>query len=165
LERSPKLRSDLKVFFLAHSETQEGKTKLKTIGKMLDEKVCLEGMFTIVLNSILLESQYVFVTQNNGNSIAKSPIGMFKQLAIPNELCAVIKAIDEYESEDEKDSLIAFYAQLDKSTTSDELKKSIVDICKTARAQGFTQSFIDLLKQYAIKLNENFKPKEESKHE
>lgn len=100
------LREDLKVFIMSHDEVTPDlyppKRKIKTIGKMLDEKVTLEGLFTIVLftdvskdqNSTQL--QYRFITQNDGTTTAKSPKGMFKDLLIPNDLAYVLKAIEEY---------------------------------------------------------------------
>jgi hypothetical protein len=91
------LRANLNVFFLSHSEMDAfGKTKCKTIGKMLDEKICLEGMFTIVLSSIIVDEQYYFQTKNDGFIIGKSPMDMFEDKFIPNDLQLVKKTIDEY---------------------------------------------------------------------
>jgi RNase adaptor protein for sRNA GlmZ degradation len=96
------LRDDLKVFVLSHAETNEntGKTKIKTIGKMLDEKICLEGMFTVVLYSTISQNgEYGFITQNTGLITAKSPHGMFDKLFIPNDLQTVIEKINAYEND------------------------------------------------------------------
>lgn len=94
-------RSDLNVFFLTHSETNElGKSKCKTIGKLLDEKIVLEGLFTIVLHSKIQEGKYVFQTQNDGTTTAKSPMGMFEDNFIPNDLQFVVDKINEYYDED-----------------------------------------------------------------
>lgn len=80
------------VYFLHHSELDgDGKEKVKTIGKMLDEKLCIEGCFDIVLYC----QDYKFFTQSNGMSVAKSPEGMF-ELEIPNDLKAVDEAIRGY---------------------------------------------------------------------
>ena len=80
------------VYFLHHSELDaDGKEKVKTIGKMLDEKLCIEGCFDIVLYC----QDYKFYTQANGQSVAKSPEGMF-ELEIPNDLKLVDQAIREY---------------------------------------------------------------------
>jgi len=90
-------RQDLTIFFLSHSETTEtGKTKIKTIGRLLDEKITLEGMFTVVLESKVVDGKFVFLTQNNGFNTAKAPIGMFSSLQIENDLELVRKAIVEY---------------------------------------------------------------------
>lgn len=80
------------VYFLHHSELDtDGREKVKTIGKMLDEKLTVEGCFDIVLYC----QDHKFFTQSNGVSTAKSPEGMF-DLEIPNDLKAVDTAIREY---------------------------------------------------------------------
>jgi hypothetical protein len=80
------------VYFLHHSElADDGREKVKTIGKLLDEKLCIEGCFDIV---IYCQDQKFF-TQANGQSVAKTPEGMF-ELEIPNDLKAVDDAIREY---------------------------------------------------------------------
>lgn len=92
-------RDDLKCIFLSHSDnSNEVKIKLKTIGKMLDEKVNLEGLFTIVLYACIHEEKYLFLTKNNGNTIAKAPMGMFEETYIENDLNEVIKKVNEYYS-------------------------------------------------------------------
>lgn len=83
---------DKVVYFLHHSEADtDGREKVKTIGKMLDEKLTVEGCFDIVLYC----QDHKFFTQSNGQSTAKSPEGMF-DLEIPNDLKAVDTAIREY---------------------------------------------------------------------
>ena len=85
------------VYFLHHIDTSEsGKQKIKTIGKLLDEKITLEGLFTIVLKTAVHDGRYLFVTQNSGNDTVKSPMGMFENIEIDNDLKAVDKAIREY---------------------------------------------------------------------
>ena len=80
------------VYFLHHSETDaDGREKVKTIGKMLDEKLTVEGCFDIVIYC----ADHKFFTQANGQSTAKTPEGMF-DLEIPNDLKAVDTAIREY---------------------------------------------------------------------
>ena len=80
------------VYFLHHTETDgDGREKCKTIGKMLDEKLVVEGCFDIVIYC----QDHKFYTQGNGQSSAKSPEGMF-ELEMPNDLKAVDKAIREY---------------------------------------------------------------------
>lgn len=92
------LPDDVVVYFLQHVETgADGSTiKAKTIGKMLDEKVTLEGMFSIVLRTYVNEGEYSFSTQNNGSDTVKSPVGMFDGELIPNDLKAVDRQIREY---------------------------------------------------------------------
>ena len=80
------------VYFLHHSELDmDGREKVKTVGKMLDEKLTVEGCFDIVLYC----QDHKFFTQGNGQSTAKSPEGMF-DLEIPNDLKFVDDAIREY---------------------------------------------------------------------
>lgn len=85
-------QEDKIVYFLHHTETDsDGREKCKTIGKMLDEKLTVEGCFDIVLYC----QDHKFFTQSNDQSTAKSPEGMF-DLEIPNDLKAVDIAIREY---------------------------------------------------------------------
>lgn len=80
------------VYFLHHTETDtDGREKCKTIGKMLDEKLTVEGCFDIVIYC----QDHKFITQANGISTAKTPEDMFP-LEIPNDLKAVDVAIREY---------------------------------------------------------------------
>ena len=95
------LRGDLVCFLLAHSDQNDlGETKCKTIGKLLDEKICVEGMFSIVLNTLVDNGQYFFQTQNNGANTTKSPEGMFATERIPNDLSIVVSAINKYNTEE-----------------------------------------------------------------
>lgn len=90
-------RSDLLCFLLMHSDVDsQGKSKPKTIGKLLDEKVCIEGMYSVVLHSVIVDGVYSFVTNNNGALMAKSPIGMFEEQVISNDLFLVANKINEY---------------------------------------------------------------------
>jgi hypothetical protein len=101
-----KMREDLIVFFLTHAETDYDAAgnkivKAKTIGKLLDNTITLEGMFTVVLftNVEKKESEliYSFTTQNDGTNTCKSPKGMFSSYKIPNDLKLVTDCIREYE--------------------------------------------------------------------
>ncbi|MDR3012615.1 MAG: ATP-binding protein [Chitinispirillales bacterium] len=94
-------RDDLVWVFLSHSEESDtGETKIKTIGKMLDNVIVPEGMFTVVLNTATAhldgKTEYYFETQNNGRSTAKSPEGMFENFKIPNDLKMVVDSINAY---------------------------------------------------------------------
>jgi hypothetical protein len=75
--------------------------KMKTLGKLLDEKVTMEGMFNEILLAKVFrddeKTQYLFMTQSDGSSSTKSREGMFKELYIPNDLLLVANAIEEYE--------------------------------------------------------------------
>lgn len=98
------LRSDLKVMFLAHAEEitddmGNKSLKVKTAGKLVDNVVTVEGMFTIVLYTDVSKTEegieYSFITNNTGNTTAKSPKGMF-ELRIPNDLNLVANTINEF---------------------------------------------------------------------
>ena len=85
------------VYFIMHEDKNDfGEIKPKTIGKLLDEKVCLEGMFTVVLRCTILDGKHVFVTQSDGLNVCKTPIGMFNSLAIDNDLKVVDDTIRNY---------------------------------------------------------------------
>lgn len=94
-------RQDLSCFVLSHSDLDNnGKSKCKSIGKMLDEKISIEGMFTIVLHTQILDGRYVFLTQNDGVHMAKSPRGLFDEKYVDNDLALVKEKIDHYFNED-----------------------------------------------------------------
>jgi hypothetical protein len=107
--RMPKdMRDDLTVFFMMHQEESvdmdgRRKVKAKTIGKMVDNSLTLEGLFSIVLFGKVKKDKdgnirYVFETHNNGENTCKSPKGMFDADEIPNDLLVVKEAITEYEN-------------------------------------------------------------------
>lgn len=94
---SKALEPDKIVYFMMHEDKKDdGTVKPKTIGKLLDEKVCLEGMFTIVLRSAYEDGKYIFRTNTNGFDVCKTPIGMFETPDIENDLKMVDEKIREY---------------------------------------------------------------------
>ena len=92
------LPDDVIVYFLHHTEQDNntGKTKAKTVGRMIDQYLTLEGCFDIVLLTAVEGNQHYFITQSDGYTTAKSPDGMFDALKIPNDLASVDKSIREY---------------------------------------------------------------------
>jgi hypothetical protein len=91
------LPPEKRVYLLSHTDVSEaGQIKAKTIGKLLDEKITVEGLVTIVLRTHVINGQYVFSTRNNGADTVKTPIGLFDDEHIPNDLMAVDKAIADY---------------------------------------------------------------------
>lgn len=97
IELAKSLPDDKIVFFLSHIETKDdGRQKIKTIGKMLDEKITIEGMFTVVLKTYVADGKYYFVTQNSGMDTVKSPIDMFPSVTIDNDLKYVAEKIRNY---------------------------------------------------------------------
>lgn len=95
--------ADKIVYVMMHEDVNDfGDIKPKTIGKLLDEKVCLEGMFTICLRCVTEGNKHLFVTQSANGAVSKSPMGMFEDLTIDNDLALVDQKIREfYEITDE----------------------------------------------------------------
>lgn len=115
------LPADTIVYLLCHTATDEnGVEKMKTIGKLVDEKITPEGLFTIVLKTAVSDGNYAFVTQNNGKDTVKSPEGMFTTYAINNDL----KYVDEK---------IRNYYELGESYLSDEEMAEIDEAAKNVQ--------------------------------
>lgn len=91
------LPDDVVVVYMTHLETLDnGLTTVKLIGKLLREKITIEGLFTVVLRTGVNEAKYYFYTQNSGKDTVKSPIGMFPAYAIENDLNYVVDKIRNY---------------------------------------------------------------------
>lgn len=91
------LDENKRVYIFAHTQTgEDGITRIKTIGRMLDEKVVLEGLITTVLRTTVESGKYLFRTQNSGADTVKSPMGMFDSETIDNDLNEVDKTICSY---------------------------------------------------------------------
>ena len=95
---------DVIVFFLHHTEidSNTGRVKAKTMGKMLDNQLTLEGLFAIVLYCVTDGKKHSFITQSDGFTTAKSPMEMFPE-EIDNDLKAVDQTIREYYEMNEKE--------------------------------------------------------------
>ena len=90
------LPEDVNVYLTFHEERSDnGDSKLLTIGKLLDQKICLEGLVTVVLRCIVKGGQHLFITNSDGSDIAKSPEGMF-EMEIENDLKQVDDRIREF---------------------------------------------------------------------
>lgn len=105
LKESMNARADLKVFILTHSENIgdmiNPSWKIKTLGKMIDNMITMEGLFTYVFFTTKFKNdegvmEYKFMTNTDGTNTAKSPMGCFSSLLVDNDLQAVINKIDEY---------------------------------------------------------------------
>jgi hypothetical protein len=97
IEHIKSLPDDKIIYVIMHEEqTNFGVIKPKTIGKLLDEKVCVEGLFTIVLRAVFLDGAYVFRTRTDGNDPCKAPMDMFDSEYIPNDLKMVATVIQNY---------------------------------------------------------------------
>lgn len=91
------LPADKIVYLLGHIERdQDGNEKFKTMGKLIDQCINVEGTCTIVLKTHVADGQYSFLTQNSGHDTVKSPIGMFPSFAIDNDLNYVDEKIRNY---------------------------------------------------------------------
>ena len=88
--QASQLANDKIVYFLGHSDLKDDGTEhFKTIGKMLDNYVTVEGKFTIVLKTVVQDGKYYFSTHNSGQDTVKSPLGMFEDNYVDNDLKAV----------------------------------------------------------------------------
>lgn len=102
------LNRDIDVIITFHSEkdtsTGQDVQKIKTVGKMIDNTITLEGLFTIILYSKVImdgetnKPKFVFQTVNDGTNTCKSPMGMFDDMYIPNDMNYVFEKINEYEN-------------------------------------------------------------------
>jgi len=107
LKEAMNAREDLKVFILAHSENigdvLNPSYKIKTLGKMIDNMITVEGLFTYVLFTCKRMTdegilEYKFITNSDGTNTAKTPMGCFSELYIDNDLQYVFDQIDQYNS-------------------------------------------------------------------
>lgn len=96
IETATQLDDDKIIYILCHVSSDDQGERMKTIGKMLDEKIVLEGMFTIVLKTVVTNGVYEFSTVNSGSDTVKTPIDMFDNPRITNDLNEVTKAILNY---------------------------------------------------------------------
>jgi len=102
------LRDDLYIFFMNHAEEVDVNgvkhIKAKTVGKMIDNSLTLEGLFSTVLFTQLKKLddgsvEYGFLTNSDGENTCKSPMGMFEDSFIPNDIAYVISSMKEYEND------------------------------------------------------------------
>lgn len=98
IEHIRSLPTNQRVYLIMHEDGNESYDiiKPKTIGKMLDEKVCIEGMFSICLRCVYSNGRHVFRTRTNGKDTAKTPLGMFEEEEIDNDLKVVDEKIKEF---------------------------------------------------------------------
>ena len=105
LKEAMNMRDDLKIFILTHSEnvgdSLNPSLKIKTVGKMIDNMITVEGLFTYVLFTGRVKNEedkleYKFITQSDGTTTAKTPMGCFNEMYIDNDLSLVFQTIDSY---------------------------------------------------------------------
>lgn len=91
------LPGDMIVYLMSHIDRdQQGNEKAKTVGRMIDQYITLEGLFTIVLKTRVMDGVYTFQTHNSGFDTVKTPIGMFESDEIDNDIVLVDDAIRTY---------------------------------------------------------------------
>jgi hypothetical protein len=105
LKAGMQMRDDLNVIMTCHSENigtaDDPQLKIKTLGKMIDNSITVEGLFTYVFFTEVHEGEdgkpaYVFQTHSDGSTTAKSPMGCFEEDYVPNDLQSVLEQIAEY---------------------------------------------------------------------
>lgn len=95
------LRDDLFCFVMMHTENDsQGRSKPRTVGKMIDQYICIEGKFTTVLHALISDGNYVFLTNNDNQHMAKSPLGLFDSQFIDNDLQYVKEKMFTYFNEE-----------------------------------------------------------------
>lgn len=96
-ETAASLPDDVRVYICAHTQVAEdGIVRFKTIGRLLDEKISLDGLVTICLRTVVRDGQHFFSTRNNGSDTVKAPIGLFEHDLIDNNLAVIDQAICEF---------------------------------------------------------------------
>lgn len=97
IEAARDLDNEKICYIVMHEEVDEdGKLKPKAIGKMLNQQLCIEGLFTIVLRYKYENGQYLIQTKTDGSSVVKSPIDLFEENEVPNDLYEIDKKIRDY---------------------------------------------------------------------
>jgi len=164
------LPDDVIVYYLSHCETLEnGITTVKLIGKMLREKITVEGLFTIVLKTGVSEGKYYFFTQNSGKDTVKSPMGMFDSFSVDNDLAYVDAKIRNYYELDGaiSDSQMAMMDQEKAGEVDKPERKSRREKSNESKQKALEE----LLKEQAkdpredIPFNEYYESEEETKEE
>lgn len=90
--------SSARVYMMMHEETDDfGNVKPRTLGKLVEQKICLEGMVTICLRAAVdNRGKHIFMTNSNGLDVTKTPMGMFEAMEIDNDLAVVDQTIVDY---------------------------------------------------------------------
>ena len=91
------LADNKRVYIMAHTqEDDQGNIKAKSIGRLRDEKITIEGLLTIVLRTKVINGNYLFSTQNSGRDTVKTPMGMFDDDDVPNNLFEIDRIIQDF---------------------------------------------------------------------
>lgn len=151
IEVCAELPDDVIVYYLTHTETlEDGTTTIKLIGKLLREKITIEGLFTTVLRTQVADGKYYFLTQNSGKDTVKSPLGMFGTYAIDNDLNYVDEKIRNYYQMDgaKTDTEIA---AADEKAESKEVEKPVAGRTRRSRmASSERKSNLDIVEDIDV---------------
>lgn len=102
LEAVASLRDNLFCFVMMHTEIDtHGKYKPRTVGKMIDQYICIEGKFTYVFTALVQDGRYRFLTNSDGFHLAKTSLGLFPELFIDNDLKLIADTITAYNNDEE----------------------------------------------------------------
>lgn len=152
------LDNDTIVYIMSHVETNDdGKVKIKTIGKALDKYITIEGLFMLVFGTCVIDQHYFFTTQNNGNNTVKTPYGMFNDMYIPNDLKYIEEKIRNYYYMDGAKS------DLEIAKSDEEHKVEVPEKRKGRKAkknEELTNELEELLEERDLKLEKVEKYKE-----
>lgn len=103
IQETRQLRDDMNVFFMGHiAEKDDGLKGLKTVGKATDQYLNPEGLFTMIFQTEVfmeedeMSERYKFMTQSDGERVCRTPMGMFDDMFIPNDLQLVVERMEEY---------------------------------------------------------------------
>lgn len=136
--------ADTIVYFLHHTETTDtGKIKAKTSGKMLDNQLTLEGLFSIVLLCKTDGQEHYFETQSDGYTTCKSPMGMF-EAKIDNDLKVVDQTIREYyELNKKEENKMSLQRKVERNQLKKQWKEHNKGVAKRYRSdfKGFWKWF------------------------
>lgn len=156
-------REDLYGFLLAHNElTPDGKYKIRTIGKMLDEKCNIEGKFPHIFHALIVEGEYKFLTRNDGTHMGRSPLDMFKNDYIDNDLSKIIKVYEEYYGKIETPKIQIATPMVNPYETllfllehSDVSKETIENVCTKYKVSTIFQLPLEMVNKWITKLSES----------
>lgn len=142
---------EIRVYILSHTQSDEygENIKMKTIGKMLDDKITMEGMFSIVLRSQIRDGEYIFSTQNNGNDTVKSPMGLF-ELEIPNDLAEIDAAVCDYYEIDNTEELLNQIEILKEKFDDKDFLKTVTETVDKSKTDS--KKLFSIVKKLKLKL-------------
>lgn len=154
LDQLGDLPDDMIVYFMSHVETNDdGKVKIKTIGKALDKYITIEGLFMLVFGTVVIDQHYFFTTQNNGNNTVKTPEGMFDNMYIPNDLKYIEDKIRNYYYMDGAKS----DEEIKEEDAAHEVKEEDTQKRRSRRQKKAESEFIEITNDIPFGSDENVK--------